>query len=283
MIKRQHLRTLKQSVQYHTQRTLPLIKGKISANGIKAFWYRKTLNFGDLITPWLLQHFGYTPIFTRPADAQLVSTGSILEFLTDNFSGVIIGSGFVEPGPTCALPKANILSVRGELTRERLDLPSDLPLGDPGLLFGRLTRRKEAQGRVGYIPHYAEKNTDLTKTMLRRENEGLLVIDPQDLPDRVAEKISQCNFILSSSLHGLIIADSMGIPTGWVESTNVVGGQYKFNDYYSSLGCNCQPAGITGDETIDELTKLTDLKPQDEIRRRQDELEQIWKNLNAVL
>ena len=35
----------------------------IRGNGIKAYWYKDELNFGDLITPLLLKHFGYMPIY----------------------------------------------------------------------------------------------------------------------------------------------------------------------------------------------------------------------------
>ena len=46
--------------------------------------------------------------------------------------------------------------------------------------------------------------------------------------------MAQCKFILSSALHGLICADSLNIPNKHIILGNdVIGGEYKFKDYYS--------------------------------------------------
>jgi pyruvyltransferase len=43
--------------------------------------------------------------------------------------------------------------------------------------------------------------------------------------------------VLSSSLHGLVIADSLRIPNQWAKlSTLIIGDDYKFVDYYSCFG-----------------------------------------------
>jgi hypothetical protein len=56
-------------------------------------------------------------------------------------------------------------------------------------------------------------------------------------PKEVISQIAQCNSILSSSLHGLITADSLRIPNIRIEiSTAIRGGDWKFNDYYSAFG-----------------------------------------------
>lgn len=71
----------------------------------------------------------------------------------------------------------------------------------------------------------------------------------------VIDEINQCQFILSSSLHGLIIADSYGIPNKWIEFSNkVTGNGFKFRDYFSSVGrIDNEPVQIK------ETTRLTDL------------------------
>ena len=50
-------------------------------------------------------------------------------------------------------------------------------------------------------------------------------------------QVASCDFIFSSSLHGLIAADSLGIPNKWVKFSDLVlGNGYKFKDYYSVFG-----------------------------------------------
>ena len=51
------------------------------------------------------------------------------------------------------------------------------------------------------------------------------------------DNLTKCERVLSSSLHGLIISDSFGIPNmRIVLSDSVIGGDYKFSDYYSAYG-----------------------------------------------
>ena len=53
----------------------------------------------------------------------------------------------------------------------------------------------------------------------------------------VFEKISKCEFVVSSSLHGLVFSDALGIPNLHLKVTDKLGGDgFKFNDYYSSFG-----------------------------------------------
>ena len=62
-------------------------------------------------------------------------------------------------------------------------------------------------------------------------------IDVQNEPETVLKEISECENIISTGLHGLIIADSYGIPNCWCEiSDKILGNRFKFHDYFSSFG-----------------------------------------------
>ena len=53
---------------------------------------------------------------------------------------------------------------------------------------------------------------------------------------KIANSISKCNFIFSSSLHGLIFSHSLGIPAVHLEYHLLASkNNYKFKDYYSVL------------------------------------------------
>ena len=60
-------------------------------------------------------------------------------------------------------------------------------------------------------------------------------INPRDEPLKVVAEIGACRRIVTSSLHGMVVADAFGIPRR-VEISNVLrteteGGDFKFRDY----------------------------------------------------
>lgn len=65
-----------------------------------------------------------------------------------------------------------------------------------------------------------------------------------------------CKCVLSSSLHGLIVADALGVPNRRIVlSDKIIGGDLKFDDYYSVYFDKAEDAPVTIDlrkETIDE-------------------------------
>ena len=83
--------------------------------------------------------------------------------------------------------------------------------------------------------------------------------------------------MISSSLHGLIASDSLGIPNmRFVASDKIIGGDYKYNDYYSSYGIN-QPVKFDLRENIFSENQLYFIDSnysisQDKIREKQCEL-----------
>ena len=55
----------------------------------------------------------------------------------------------------------------------------------------------------------------------------------------IIEQITSCEFIISSSLHGLIVSDAYGVPNVWAEfSDNIWGNGFKYRDYYASINMN---------------------------------------------
>lgn len=234
-----------------------LVAGFIK-NSVNAGYYN-VKNFGDQLTPDILKQFGLHPFYApvwRYAD--VAGVGSILHMLPDDFRGAILGSGFISEKEGKILPEAHVYLVRGHLTRRLLKLSNETPVGDPGLLADELyqdvLREVEPGWELGLVPHYIDKNHS-SLLLFQEESPGLFhVIDVERPPQEVVRDIASCRRILSSSLHGLVVADSLGIPNRrMILSGKTIGGDFKYRDYYSSF--NTMPSPIL----LGKCRKYTDL------------------------
>jgi hypothetical protein len=77
------------------------------------------------------------------------------------------------------------------------------------------------------------------------------------------KSIDECECILSSSLHGIIFADSLSMPNCWVSLSEFKPAKkYKFNDYYSAYGLETpDPIPLGVDEPISWIIKQTKSLP----------------------
>jgi pyruvyltransferase len=74
------------------------------------------------------------------------------------------------------------------------------------------------------------------------------------------DKILSCNYIVTSSLHGLIVAHSYNIPVLWVQySVELIGGKFKFDDYLLSVNKkSIEPLYINKFYSVKEYIGLMD-------------------------
>lgn len=141
------------------------------------------------------------------------------------------------------LKPLEIFSVRGPLTREYflkkgLDCPA--VYGDPALLcplfYSPVMKKKY---KIGIILHHndcIEKNYKILSEY-SKEDVCLISLDSYDNWKNFIDAVCSCDFILSSSLHGVIIADAYSVPNIWCEFTyHVEDNGLKFRDYYLSVG-----------------------------------------------
>lgn len=233
---------------------------------LPAYYFSGCKNMGDLLTHYLLIHLYTEELAThRPVQVysrrlpHLLGVGSILHRATP--ASWVWGSGVIAPQ---YLPESiqaqQILALRGPISRKyladhlALTLPQDLPLGDPGLLMpwcypkrhplpNAGTQHPAVRYRIGLIPHYVD--ADLTRRILahikthlhtkERCLEDIVIIDIQQDPEPFIDQLLACNYLYSSSLHGLIMADAYGIPNHWLRLTDqIIGGSFKFMDYYAT-------------------------------------------------
>ena len=148
-----------------------------------------------------------------------------------------------------------IHALRGEKTRKRLEeiLEKNIScvLADPGLLSPLIVEPNNKKYSIGIVPHYIDKNEEIFKKMLEHYPNSKF-IDVQNEPETVLKEISECENIISTGLHGLIIADSYGIPNCWCEiSDKILGNRFKFHDYFSSFGTDREVFDIISGELPD--------------------------------
>ena len=203
---------------------------------LRVYWWIGRKNFGDVITPDIIRNlFGYECIWAPAGYCNLIGAGSVLGSARGEKT-CVWGSGLIKDG---LLYQSRLLycAVRGDLTRKRIgEKWKDVTLGDPGLLANIVYKASGIKTEaIGVIPHYVDQ--DLTIIRKMRADDRFVVMDVADHPAIIAEQVSQCKLVLSSSLHGLVFADSFSIPNIHIHLSNkVIGDGYKFRDYYSAIG-----------------------------------------------
>lgn len=266
-------------------RAIGIVRGRVMQNRIDAYWWDDFINFGDLITARLLEDFGFTPVHRPPGKARVIAVGSVLEHVPEDYTGIIIGAGLIRAESLRRFPRASVLALRGELTRQRLRAPEDTVLGDPGLLIARLMKeRREKTFVLGIVPHYTDRGNGRLREILNRHPKEVCLIDPRRDPVKVVRDIDQCEFILSSSLHGLVCSDALGIPNAWLSlSDHLIGRGFKFRDYYSVLKKDPLPVLITGNESLPWLVGQTSRPTASLIADTRDTLEQAFFRIKETV
>jgi len=208
---------------------------------IKMFCFKNSRNFGDIFTEALLNKFEVA--FEKChreniEESQLFGCGSILDLVPDGFTGDILGSGLKYKESEKDLSKANVLALRGKLTRERCILRNNVLLGDVGLLSHLFVRSRDKKFVLGIVPHFQDKDRWQVKEWIGRK--FVKIIDIEAGVEQVVNDIASCEMVVSSALHGLIVADSIGIPNRWVILDKKMD-RFKFYDYYSVFGLKPKP------------------------------------------
>lgn len=219
-------------------------------------------NFGDILTPYILDYFqipySYTKTWKDPdIKIDAIAVGSIIERAAYK-NTVVLGSGIMTNHKKLN-PNADYRLVRGPLSRERiLKAGGTCPknYGDPGLILPLIFPENEKVHDVGFIPHLVDYSE------IKNQYPDKLIINLQTTdPAKIISQITSCKKIVSSSLHGIITAHAYNIPAAWAFSHKLIGnwGDTKFLDYYYSIGKSPKmssfecPEFDTADFSIDNI------------------------------
>lgn len=215
----------------------------ISDNEVMYFWYKYgNFNFGDWITPYLVKKItGEEAKFIDPHQTKssvIISTGSIMRVCGSNT--IVWGSGIRDIDQNINGGKL-IRSVRGPLTRNRLlSIGCECPpiYGDPCLLLPKFYNPVNIQKiyALGIIPHISQYKK--VKSMYSEKNTCVIDLTNNDV-EYTIDLVLKCKRIVSSSLHGIIVAHAYGLPVRWIKfDDNINGDDTKYYDHYLSVGIN---------------------------------------------
>lgn len=250
----------------------PLSVGKITPK-IPVFWWNsqgnlinsaistdvfKFGNFGDNASPLLVSKLsGVQSRRVVKGERKLLAIGSILHGARDG--DIVWGSGLKSEEALDEHPGGNIFvtAVRGPKTLKVLeragwDTSNIKAMFDPGVLLKHIfadrlakydVEKNKRLGKIRIVPHFKDE------LVFKRQRPDLLkhFISPDGDPVKILESMLGAELVISSSLHGIIFAESLGIPSIWISSP---GGeaQFKYLDYYEGTS----RFGIEPIATIDE-------------------------------
>ena len=218
---------------------------------IKLYWCRgkgrsdsSQQNFGDYLSPLIVEMMSGKKVEYAPINrAEMMAIGSILP-REKKAKGLfwprrlhIWGAGTDAEGLKFS-GRHYYHAVRGVKSLDQIDSLKEQPaLGDPGLLSKMWWEGKAIPSkkyRIGFIPHYVDHLHPIVDEF--RNLKDTLVINVFSPVEDVLRDIQSCEFIVSSSMHGLIVADSFGVPNRRVRLSAGKISDYKFSDYYSAFG-----------------------------------------------
>ena len=233
-------------------------------------------NFGDELSPLILSHVTNKSVeYADPRSCEVIAIGSLLDKFSLNRISQILqyqrwlpsplqvwGSGFMLPETRMKRGGLNVHAVRGPLSQKQLPTQfrtTQIPFGDPGIFANELLDKTPSkQWSVGILPHYVDREDPLLKKLLT-ENPSFHTINIWAHPLKVLAEIASCEVLFSSSLHGLIAADSLGVPNRWLQLSNKVGGRdFKFRDYCAGVGKEAhQPLTLEQDPITPNIIQET--------------------------
>lgn len=224
-----------------------LFRNKYCRNGkhaqksrVNLEYFDNEVNLGDALSPvicqWMLQRESLA--FDSPCKKthHLMAVGSILGG-QGFFDATVWGSGIKSFDQISSLAKRryfqklNIRAVRGPLTRSALrgcGYQCPEVYGDPGVLMPLVYQSQvEKKHKLGVILHFKQMidlSTDAKNMDIRTDDYQKFIDD-----------LCSCEKIISSSLHGIILAEAYGIPAVFLGEGRD-SEMFKYYDWYGSTG-----------------------------------------------
>lgn len=211
---------------------------KADRNRVNLEYWNFSENLGDLLAPvvtgWMLGRLGLDLSLEAANPCHLMTIGSVLGL--GIFDAVIWGSGVNSFGHVgrIALQKnyrrLDIRAVRGPITAQVLrenGYTCPQIYGDPAILLPLIYpgRRPEKKKQYVVIDHYMKRKMTGDDRLSIRTGDYRTFLD----------KILEAEVVYSSSLHGIILAESYGVPAVFLRQ-GMEEELLKYYDWYFATG-----------------------------------------------
>jgi pyruvyltransferase len=233
---------------------------KVKKNRVNLEYYTTTINLGDALAPvifdWMLEKNQVSAEKPTKKTTHLLTVGSLIGG-SGLFDATIWGSGIKSFDAVCGLGKRkyfqkfDIRAVRGPLTRQILTTCGyNCPkvYGDPGILMPLIYHPDESNTKregIGIVQHYL--SSEAVPNSVNIKNIDIQTIDYKHFIDQ----ITSCEKIVSSSLHGIILAEAYGIPAVFLAKGRD-GEILKYYDWYFST----QRRSVKAAQSIEEAISM---------------------------
>ena len=250
------------------------IAGEKVGKGVVLEQWKGRENVGDhissVIFDWILKEKHLAAENGR--DAHLFAVGSILGM--SRADGVVWGSGVISVNRIRNIIKRqpyikyDIRALRGPITREACAAAgyacSDVPLGDPAILIPLIVEKTDIEKRYKYclINHYVnEASTEIN------DSESITISAGTNDYRRFIQTLCESELVISSSLHGIIIAEAYQIPAIWLLQ-NMENKALKYYDYYYSTNRYNIPVA----RTVEEAKEMKPIALPENLEKMQSDL-----------
>ena len=234
---------------------------KALKNRVNLEWWNYKANIGDVLSPiicnWMLERKNLSFDFQTKKTYHLMAVGSICG--EGQVDATVWGSGVHNDRLADniyrwrRIRKLDVRAVRGPMTAEILKKAGyECPqaYGDPAILMPLIympdKNKLEKKYKISVVLHFLEK-----KGHNERSEVHYINVETRDYEFFIDELVSS-ELVISSSLHGIILAESYGVPAIFVKE-GIESEFLKFKDWYSST----DRSDFTFAENISEAMEMT--------------------------
>jgi hypothetical protein len=237
------------------------MSGQCTEPSIPVSYFIRIPNVGDKVNPLVVRAVSGRSVSccTDQSRPHLIAIGSRLDCA--NSKSQVWGAGVMHPDLGIGnAPASQIYALRGRLSHSALSrggvAVGDVPLGDPGYLapsFLGISRSPRPKYKVGLVSHYVDRYRPIIRNLMKQPEVADLSV--HESPEIFLKRMAECEVVISSSLHGLIFAESMGIPNLWIKvGDDIAGGDFKFRDWFSTTRSpQTAPYLLAAHDTADDL------------------------------